>query len=157
MSDGPVLADDIAVAFSPPGGWTGEMPSPILAGCTEPIVDGAPDMRGLWRVVEVVVDGTADPEHRALGSLQRIEQCGDRVVITGGGIIHDMRADGSVERGVHDVAEFDKATPITVVATFEGGVHVLRPVGIPIEVRRWIDGGSLLWQYVGFTARLEHV
>ena len=48
-----------------------------------------------------------------------IEQCGDCVVVTGGGIIHDMRADGTVERGVHDVAEFDKTTPITVVATYE--------------------------------------
>ena len=83
-----------------------------------------------------------------------IEQCGDCVVVTGGGIIHDMRADGTVERGVHDVAEFDKTTPITVVATYEDGVHVLRPVGIPIEVRRWIVDGSLMWQYLGFTARL---
>ena len=30
---------------------------------------------------------------------------------------------------------------VTVVATFEDGVHVLRPVGIPVEVRRWRDGG----------------
>lgn len=131
------------------------MPPPILSSCTEPIVDGAPDMRGLWRVVEVFVDGEADPTHRSLGSLQRIEQCGDRVVVTGGGIIHDMRADGTVERGVHDVAEFDKTTPISVVATFEEGVHVLRPVGMPIEVRRWMVAGSLMWQYFGFTARLE--
>ena len=52
------------------------------------------------------------------------------------------------------LAEFDKTTPITVVATYEDGVHVLRPVGIPIEVRRWIVDGSLMWQYLGFTARL---
>jgi hypothetical protein len=28
-----------------------------------------------------------------------------------------------------DIAEFDKTTPITVVATCENGTHVLRPVG----------------------------
>ena len=56
---------------------------------------------------------------------------------------------------MHDVAEFDRATPITVVATFEDGVHVLRPVGVPIEVTRRMDGDQLVWTYVGFTARLE--
>ena len=55
---------------------------------------------------------------------------------------------------VSDVAEFDKTTPISVVATFEDGVHVLRPVGMPIEVKRWLDGDDLMWQYVGFTCRL---
>ena len=55
--------------------------------------------------------------------------------------------------GVNDVAEFDKTTPITVVATFEDDVHVLRPVGLPIEVRRWLDGDDLVWQYVGVTCR----
>ena len=54
---------------------------------------------------------------------------------------------------MNDVAEFDKTTPITVVATFEDGVHVLRPVGLPIEVRRRLDGDGLVWQYVGVTCR----
>jgi hypothetical protein len=56
---------------------------------------------------------------------------------------------------VHDVAEFDYTTPITVVATYEDGVHVLRPVGLPIEVKRWRVGDDMMWQYLGFTARLE--
>jgi hypothetical protein len=90
----------------------------------------------------------------ALGAIQRIEQCADRVTITAGGIIHDMRCDGTEEHGVNDVAEFDKQTPISVVATFEDHVHVLRPVGLPIEVKRWRDGDDLVWQYVGFTCRL---
>ena len=82
---------------------------------------------------------------------------GDRVTITAGGIIHDMRCDGTEANGVNDVAEFDKATPITVVATFDDGVHVLRPVGIPIEVKRWRDGDDLMWQYVGVTCRLTRI
>ena len=150
-------ADTIPVANTPPGGWGDTFPDPVLATCTEPIVAGAPDMRGLWQVAEVLVDSAPLPEHRILGSVQRIEQCGDRVTITAGGIIHDMRCDGSQANGVNDVAEFDKTTPITVVATFEDGVHVLRPVGVPIEVKRWLDGDELMWQYVGFTCRLRRL
>ena len=150
-------ADDIPVAHTPEGGWHGTMPAPILAGCTEPLVDGAPDLGGLWQVVEVESGGAVVPDHRALGKVQRIEQCGDRLVVTAGGIIHDMRVDGTEEGGVHDVAEMDYATPITVVATYEDGVHVLRPVGLPVEVRRRRDGDQLVWDYLGFTARLDKI
>ncbi len=147
--------DSTPVANTPPGGYGDRFPLPVLDGCAEPLVDGAPDLRGLWQVVAVHVDGEAVTDHAAIGHVQRIEQAGDRLVVTGGGVIHDMRCDGTVERGVHDVAEFDKRTEITVVATYEDGVHVLRPVGIPIEVRRWRDGPDMLWQYLGFTARLR--
>ena len=150
-------ADDIPVAHTPEGGWHGTMPAPILAGCTEPLVDGAPDLGGLWQVVEVEAGGAVVPDHRALGKVQRIEQCGDRLVVTAGGIVHDMRVDGTEENGVHDVAEMDYATPITVVAAYEDGVHVLRPVGLPVEVRRRREGDQLVWDYVGFTARLDKI
>jgi hypothetical protein len=127
------------------------MPPPVLAGCDEPLVDGAPDLRGTWRIVTVDA-----PDHqRMVGHVQRIEQAGDRLVVTAGGIVHDMRCDGTEANGVHDVAEFDKVTPITVVATYEDGVHVLRPVGLAIEVTRHREGEELVWQYLGFTARLE--
>ena len=89
--------------------------------------------------------------------MQRIEQCGDRLVVTGGGIVHDMRCDGTEEHGVHDVAEFDRQTPITVVASYEDGVHVLRPVGFPIEVTRRREGPDMVWDYLGFTARLRRI
>jgi hypothetical protein len=152
-----VNADDIPVATTPPGGYGDDWPDPVLVGCTEEIVPHGIDMRGTWRVVEARVDGVPVADHRILGSVQRIEQCGDRVVITAGGIIHDMRCDGTEANGVNDVAEFDKTTPITVVATFEDGVHVLRPVGLPIEVKRWPDGDDLVWQYVGVTCRLTRL
>lgn len=48
-----VTADEIAVAYTPPGGWSGEIPPPILAECTEPLVAEAPDLRGLWQAVRV--------------------------------------------------------------------------------------------------------
>ncbi len=148
--------DQIPVAHTPPGGYGEEMPPPVLTGCNEPLADGAPDLRGVWRVASVEVDGEdAGPDHPAIGHAQRIEQCGDRIVIAGGGVVHDMRCDGTEVNGVNDVAEFDFKTPITVVATYEDGVHTLRPVGLPIEVTRQLDGEALVWSYLTFTARLE--
>ena len=152
------MVDHIPVAHTPPGGYGAEMPPPILAGCDIPLAPGAPDLRGLWRTVAVEVEGVPAPrDHRAYQHVERIEQCGDRVVVTAGGVIHDMRCDGTEAHGVHDVAEFDYTTPITVVATYEDGVHVLQPVGFPIEVTRARDGDKLVWTYIGFTARLERV
>ncbi|MGH9081306.1 MAG: hypothetical protein ACRDYE_14760 [Acidimicrobiales bacterium] len=134
------------------------MPPLVLAGCTEALTAGAPDLRGLWRVVSVTVDGAQVAEHPVTGHVQRIEQCGDRLVVTASGIIHDMRCDGTEEHGVHDVAEFDRETPITVTAIYVKGVHVLRPVGLPgIEVTRRREGGLMVWTYVGFEARLERI
>jgi len=155
--DQPLTADDIPVAHTPAGGYGDEMPPPVLEGCAEAIAPGAPDLRGLWRAVQVEVDGEVDPGHRALGHVQRIEQCGDRLVVTAGGIVHDMRCDGTEAHGVHDVAEFDLTTAITVVASYEDGVHVLRPVGLPIEVTRRRHGDKIIWTYLGFTAHLERL
>lgn len=147
----------IPIAHTPPGGYGEGFPAEILAGCEEPLVAGAPDLRGLWKVVSVEVNGAADPVHRVMGHVQRIEQAGERIVITGGGVIHDMLCDATAENGVNDVAERDFATPITVVATYENGVHVLRPVGIPIEVTRRREGAQMVWGYLGFVARLDRI
>jgi hypothetical protein len=152
-----VFAHDIPVAYTPSGGYGDDFPPPVLAGCDEPLVPGAPDLRGFWQVIEVDVNGTRDPSHRALGHVQRIEQCGDRLVVTGGGVIHDMRCDGTEANGVHDVAEFDKVTRIAVRASYEDGVHVLRPVGLDIEVTRRRDGEEMVWHYLDFTARLTRL
>ena len=151
-------ADEILVAHTPPGGYGDDMPPPILADCAEPLVAGAPDLRGTWQVVSVLVDGRDTPEHPVNDTLQRIEQCGDRLVVTGGGIVHDMRCDGTEANGVHDVAQLDFSSPITVIATYEDGVHVLRPVGLPgVEVTRRRDGVRMVWTYPGFTALLERL
>ena len=164
-------SDDIPIAHTPTGGWRGEMPPPVLAGCDEPIVVGAPDLRGLWVVDEVVVDGGVVSDHPVVGKQQRIEQtypaghgstaglrCGDRLVVTASGVVHDMRCDGTEGGGVHDVAQVDFKTPIVVVASYENSVHVLRPKGMPFEVRRWRDGASMMWDYGGaFVARLSAI
>jgi hypothetical protein len=114
-------------------------------------------LRGLWKVIGVEVNGAPVPDHPAIGHVQRVEQCGDRLVVTAGGVVHDMRCDGTDANGVHDVAEFDFKTPIVVVASYENAVHVLRPVGIPIEVTRRRDGADMIWTYLTFTARLERI
>lgn len=151
--------DDIPVAHTPEGGYGSEMPPPVLAGCDEPVVDGAPDLRGTWRVVGLTgPDGDALPDdHPVWQHTERIEQAGTRVVVTGGGVVHDMVADGTHEHGVNDVMAADFTTPISVAASFEDGVLVLRPAGLAgIEVRRWREGDQLVWDYGGlFTARLD--
>ena len=152
-----VLADEIPVAHTPPGGYGDAMPPPVLAACREPLSVGAPDLRGTWRAVAIEwADGsTPDPDPMA-GHVERIEQCGDRVVVTAGGVVHDMRCDGTEAGGVHDVAAAG-GREVHVVATFEDGVHVLRPVGMPgVEVTRRLVGPQLEWCYGGlFTALLE--
>ena len=152
-------ADEIPVVHTPPGGYGSQMPPPILAACTEPLVDGAPDMRGVWRVVAVRwKDGNPPDPDPVAHHVERIEQCGDRVCITSSGVVHDMRADGTVEHGVNDVAA-PNGQPISVVCRSEDRVHTLRPVGMPgIEVTRQLDGDQLVWDYGPmFSARLERV
>lgn len=154
------LASEIPTTFTPPGGWT-DMPPPILAGCTEPLVPGAPDLRGIWKALSVEVDGQQVAGHPMLGHVERIEQAGDRVVVTTEGVIHDMRCDGSLENGCHDVmGGRDFTTPIHVIASFVDGVHTLHPQGMGdgVVVTRRLDGDQLVWSYAGFfVARLERV
>ena len=153
-----VMASDIPIAHTPPGGYGAAFPQPVLATCTEPLVAGAPDLRGMWKTESAVRDGQpVPPDDAVYQHFQRIEQCGDRLVVTAGGVIHDMRCDGTEANGVHDVAEFDFTTQITVVATYEAGVHVLRPVGIPVEVTRRLDGSRLAWSYLGLDVTLVRI
>ena len=97
------------------------------------------------------------PDHRAIGAVQRIEQCGDRLVVTAAGIIHDMRCDGTEAGGVHDVAEMQGHRDHR--RRHLRGRRARAPAGrLPIEVKRWRDwADDLMWQYLGFTARLERV
>ena len=149
---------DVPVAHTPAGGYGTEMPPPILAGCTDPLVEGAPDLAGTWKVVDARANGEALPEdHPIWQHVERIEQAGDRVVVTSSGVVHDMIVDGTFERGVDDVMAADFTTPIAVAARFEDAVLVLRPRDLPgVEVRRWREGPQLVWEYhTAFTARME--
>lgn len=155
-----VLADEIPVAHTPDGGWSGEMPPPILAACTEPLAGGAPDLRGTWKTVRVEQNGQPVTGHPLNTHVERIEQCGNRVVITGGRVVHDMRADGVLEHGVNDVATAN-FTPIQVAAIFRDGRLELYPGGYaedkqPLVTREVVDG-HLIFKYVVFNVTMERI
>lgn len=167
-----VRASDIPVAHTPAGGYGDRFPDPVLARCTEPLAPGAPDLRGLWHAVHAEQADDAEAsrpasvlrflfwsafgvererkplpaDHPIYAYVERIEQCGDRIVDIGGGTIADARADGTEENGVHDVSAFDFATEIHAVARYEDGAFVLSPPWLPIEVTRRLDAdGRLVW------------
>ncbi len=142
-----VKASDIPVAHTPPGGYR-EWPAPVLAGCDEPLAEGVPDLRGVWQA------------HRGplKGHVERVEQAGNRVVITAGGVVHDMFADGTLAGGVNDVSSSGGATRISVVARFEDGRLNLYPGdrGVAV-VTRYLDGDEMVWRYGPFRNRLRRL
>jgi hypothetical protein len=152
---------DIPTAHTPTGGYGDEMPAPFLSDCDDALAPGAPDLRGTWRAVAATtVSGDPLPDdHPIHAHVERIEQAAARVIVTSGGVVHDMVADGSYEHGVDDVMAADFTTRIHVAAAFEDGVLVLRPEGLDgVEVRRWRDGDRLVWRYhVLFEVVLERV
>jgi len=119
-------SSEIPVAHTPPGGYGATFPPLILGDCTEQLVAGAPDLRGIWKTVSATRGGVqVPPDDRLMSYTERTE-----------------------ENGVHDVSVFDYTTPIHVVASYEDSVFVLRPVGMPgIEVTRQLDqNGNMIWQ-----------
>jgi hypothetical protein len=146
LSDTTVKATDIPVAFTPPGGYR-EFPPPILLECDEPIIPGAPDLRGVWQVHKGPLKG----------HIERVEQAGNRVVVTGGGVIHDMYADGTLDGGVNDV-HADKRERISVAARFEKGRLNLYPGGRKIAlVTRYLDGEEMIWRYGPYKNHLRRL
>lgn len=126
-------ADEVPVAYTPGCEGYTEWPLPVLAACTEPLPAGAPDLRGLW------LDDDS-------GHLERVEQCGDRVVVTSVGVVHDMRADGTLRNGVNDVSP--SCTRIRNRTRYRDGVLEMDGYGIPwIRVERWMEGEELRWTH----------
>ena len=82
------MAADIPKGNTPGCSYT-HFPLPILAECTEPLVEGADDIRGLWQKV-------------GGGHVERVEQCGRRVVITAGGLIHDYGPNSTLGEDTND-------------------------------------------------------
>ena len=161
------VSSNAPTAFTPAGGYGDttkgryerELPKPIL-GDDEALDDGVPDLRGTWKVAELLVNGVAAPsDHSLWAHVERIEQSGNRVIVVGGGVIHDFPScDGTLENGLHDVMAIDFSTPLQVAATYEDGALVMRPHGMPVEVKRWRDGEQLVWEYsIAFTARLNRI
>jgi len=90
------------------------------------------------------------------GHVERVEQAGDRVVITAAGIIHDMFVNGTLEGGVNDVSE--AGTQISVAARFEDGRHNLYPGNKRvIAVTRYLDGDEMVWRWGPWRNRLTRL
>jgi hypothetical protein len=136
-------SEQIPKAYTPGCGWS-EFPMPVLAACREPLAAGVVDMRGLWLA-----------HSGRVGHVERIEQCGDRTVVTSSGIIHDFRTDGTLKNGSRDI-EPPLCNNTFVAIEFEGGVmnFYLLGIGRPIVTRR-IEGEELVWTYPGIEGEVR--
>ena len=148
-------AIDIPKGNTPGCGYT-RFPMPILSECTESLPEGAADIRGLWRGISGKV-----------GHVERVEQCGERVVVTSSGIIHDMGPNATAgatsndtEGGVFFTLGESQYCPRTSAGVkWEQGVLNFRLLGWgPVVVKRYLDGDNLVWEYAdGSTTRMERL
>lgn len=140
-----LLAVDVPKANTPDDGRWKQWPPRVLDGCDEPLVDGAPDLRGVWQAYKGPLTG----------HIERVEQAGNRVAITAAGIVHDMFVDGTLAGGVNDTGVGD--TPISVAAKFEDGRHNLYLGGKRLVVTRYLDGDDMVWRWGPYTNRLRRL
>jgi len=106
-----------------PFGYGADYPEPYYANCTTPIAAGVPDLSGEWVEATVTIDGqeiSAQPTPRR----ERIEQCGKRILIASGGVLHEIfEADGTLFNGVNDADTTGQ--PIHFMGRFEDEVFIL--------------------------------
>ena len=137
-------ADDIPKAYTPGCGFS-RTPVPILANCTEPLAEGVVDMRGLWHGVS-----------GRIGHLERIEQCGNRVVVTAYGTIHDFRADGTLRNGARDIGAV--CNNFNTAIHFDDGVMVFRLFDLFDAVTRRMNGEEMIFTFIdGIETRTERI
>jgi hypothetical protein len=150
------LAADIAKGNTPGCAYS-HFPLPILAQCTEPLAPGAADIRGLW----LAVDGPRT------GHLERVEQCGRRIVITAAGIIHDGGPNSTLGENSNDTEggvafsignkEYCPRTSASMI--WNNGTLDFHAFGWgPVVVRRYLDGEQLIWEYLdGSVTRMDRI
>ena len=149
-------AADIPKGNTPGCGYS-HFPLPILADCTEPLVAGASDIRGLWRGVSGA----------HVGHVERIEQCGSRTVVTTSGLIHDSGPNSTLGENTDDTEgsvlftigerEFCPRTSASMI--WNDGVLDFHVLGWgPVVVRRYLDDDHLVWEYTdGSVTRMERI
>ena len=150
------LAADIPKGNTPGCSYT-HFPLPILAECTEPLPEGADDIRGLWLGVE----------GGHVGHVERVEQCGSRVVVTASGIIHDGGPNSTggltsndTEGGVLFLIGDREYCPRTSASMiWNEGVLDFHVFGWgPVVVRRYLENDQLVWEYAdGSTTRMDRL
>jgi len=144
-----------------PGCGYAHFPLPILAECTEPLVAGAVDMRGLWLASD---DNGVDAK---VGHLERVEQCGARTVITSSGVIHDKGPNSTggstsndTEGGVvFTIGDTEYCPRTSADVRWNKGVLDFHVLGWgPVVVRRYLEGEQLVWEYVdGSVTRMDRI
>ena len=150
------MAGDIPKGNTPGCGYS-HFPLPILAKCTEPLPDGADDIRGLWFGVE---GGHA-------GHVERVEQCGNRTVVTAAGIIHDYGSNSTAGFNTNDtegsvlftVGEREYCMRTSASMIWEQEVLNFHAFGWgPVVVKRYMDDDQLIWEYAdGSTTRMDRI
>jgi hypothetical protein len=150
------VAKDIPKGNTPNCGYT-HFPLPILAGCTEPLPEGTADIRGLW----IGVKGGH------VGHVERVEQCGERTVITSSGIIHDYGPNSTAGFNTNDTEgsvlftignkEYCGRTSASMVWNkYVLDFHVFG--WGPVVVKRYLEGGQLVWEYAdGSTTHMDRI
>ncbi len=134
-----------------PALYQGGYPAHFYTDCTTPIGNGIPDLRGDWQEATVTINGVEIPAQADLHD-ERIEQCGDRILVVSKGLLHEAFLDNnSMYNGVNDINT--QGQPIHSTARFEGDALVLTPIlppnlpPLPDVIRELIqddDGNDVL-------------
>ena len=114
-----------------------EWPAPYLSDCTEPLPEGVPDLRGLW----------ADNGH-----VERVEQCGNLVIIVGENYTHGGYATGDVADGVNDYrGDGTCSQTIEIALSYEGNALLFKKGSLTVVTRTLevaADGeDELVWRF----------
>lgn len=149
-----LMARDIPQGHTPGCGYD-KFPQPILRDCTEPLSAGASDFRGLWQQVE----------GGRVGHVERIEQCGNRIVVTAGGLIHDLTTDGLLSGASNDVSPVAIGSGrfcirSSATTKWNNGRLEFYAFGYgPHVVTRYFDENDIYsWDYPGFgTTKMKQI
>jgi len=151
-----LMAAEIAKGNTPGCGYK-HFPLPVLAACTEPLIEGAADIRGLW----IGVEGGH------VGHVERVEQCGARTVVTTAGIIHDYGPNSTLGENTDDtegsvlfsIGEREYCPRSSASMIWNNGVLDFHALGWgPVVVRRYLDKGQLVWEYAdGRVTRMNRI
>lgn len=149
------MAADIAKGNTPGCSYS-HFPLPVLAECTEPLPEDADDIRGLWQAVSGKV-----------GHVERVEQCGARVVVTAAGIIHDMGPNSTGGTTSNDtegavlfsIGEREYCPRTSAGVVWNDGVLDFKVLGWgPVVVKRYRQGEQLVWEYAdGSTTHMDRL
>lgn len=155
-----LMAAEIPKGNTPNCGYT-HFPLPILAQCTEPLPKAADDIRGLW----IGVQGGH------VGHVERVEQCGSRVVVTSSGIIHDYGPNSTAGLNTNDtegsvlfsIGDNDYCLRSSASMIWNDGVLDFHAFGWgPVVVKRYLhrepSGEQLVWEYAdGSTTHMSRL